>query len=115
VSDAEPDDAEPDAPPARPVSSSAREAGLRSTPPAKRGVIATLVAVGCAYELVAEGINAILDEPVMPSATTGIQAFRGRAVAAKLAPRSARVGAMLGSGYVIGVVVAAVAARKATK
>jgi hypothetical protein len=71
--------------------------------PVKTSVVGTVVAVVCLYELVAEGVNTALQEPVLPSASTAIQRFRGRAFAAHLAPRSARLGAMMGTGYVIGV------------
>jgi hypothetical protein len=111
-----PDDDEPRAEPVPTLSTAPErvEPKRPSGPTPTRSVIGAVVAVACAYELFADGINIALQEPVLPSAATLVARFRGRAVAARLAPRPARVGAMLGTGYLIGVITAGKASKKTT-
>jgi hypothetical protein len=82
----------------------ARPATSRPSVPAPRGVIATVVAVACGYELVADAINMALDDPVLPSMANGIGRFRGRAFVGRLVPASAGVVLALAGGYVVGLV-----------
>jgi hypothetical protein len=79
-----------------------RAAGTK--PPVRRSIIASVVVIACGYELVAEAVNRALEEPVLPSAVSGIGSFRGRKFVARLIPAGAGVAVTLAGGYAVGVV-----------
>jgi hypothetical protein len=81
-----------------------RPAARRAVAPPPRGVITSIVAVACGYELVADVVNMALEENVLPSMATGIGKFRGKAFVGRLVPAGAGVALTLAGGYVVGVV-----------
>ena len=60
---------------------------------------------GCAYEVVATGVNTWLEEPALPLMSNGIKAFTWRAFGRRLVPAWTLPAALVGVGFVAAVAV----------
>jgi hypothetical protein len=67
--------------------------------------VVNVLLAGCAYEIVATGVNTWLDEPTLPLLSNGIKSFTWKALGGRLLPAWALPAGLVAVGFVVAVAV----------